>query len=304
MPTTSLFNSLLHESGLQSIAENTIKQHPVYRTKIFQVERAAPNQPLIQRAFYAGVGLIPVEAGETAPHAPLEFTVSDKVIYRFTFRRGKLSFTERALQYDNYNVLKRAASTLSPQMVKTLDLEAHAVLNNATTAGRVGGWDRLSLSNLSHRLLKTSATYSNRTAPMTASMALLRVIDRYGKNIPDEMGLASPSMKATIYVPAEDESVWRQLLGSNTEAGQANSGVINPYLNRYEIVPLPWLDGTLHTAFVVYDESPLIWYDHMPIQTQLRTTVDTDVKMMVYGVMAGYGYGWDDARRVLHVPAQ
>jgi len=111
-------------------------------------------------------------------------------------------------------------------------------------------------------------------------------------------------MKATILVPAEDESVWRQLLGSNTEAGQSNSAVINPYLNRYEIVPLPWLDGTLHTAFVVYDESPLTWYDHMPMQTSLRTTVDSDIKMMVYGVMSGYGHGWDDARRILHIPAQ
>lgn len=300
---TSDFNALLHEPGLRSIAENSIKEQPVFFKQIFKVEKAPKGQRYLEWAYMAGVGLIPEEIGELSPSAQLDGGLSDKIRYRWSWRRAKFLYTQRAAEFDRYNTLKRMAASMTPAMLKTLDLLAHQHLNNALTTGKVGGWDRKILGATNHSLIKTSSTYSNVTVPMAASMGLLRVIDRYGANIPDEYGFSTPSTRVRIVVPREDITTWEQLLNSSTEVGQPNSAVINPFKGKYELIPDPYLDGSVLTAVVLYDDAELQWFDYDAVSTQLRMENDRDVPQMVYQVRWGGASGWNDARRILIIPA-
>lgn len=298
MVITSDFDARLHDSDLRGIAELAMNEYPPFYRSLFK-SGGDLKKKYYQEAFQSEVDLIPQELSETSPAAPVNYAISDEIVVRAKWRRGSFTYLQRASTFDQFNSLKRAAGSMGRQMVRAHELVAHSVFNLATDSAELVAWDRKTFANTAHKLIKSSATYSN-TVVGTANFSLLRTIKQYGASIPNDNGWPTTSMKIVIHHPTDDDSVWEQLIKSPTQYDQTNSGVINPF-QSFTHVSNPHLDGSVLNAVVLYDTPDMVWFDVEPTNTY--TYNENNPRSIVHVIEWGGMPVIQDTRRVLFVTA-
>lgn len=298
MVITSDFDARLHDSDLRGVTELAMNEYQPFYRSMFKTEGGL-NKKYYREAYQSEVGIIPQELSETLPAAPVNYSISDEFVVRAKWRRASFTYLQRALKFDQFGSLKRAADSMGRQMVRAHELVAHSVFNLATDAAELVGWDRKTFANSAHKLINSSATYSN-TVVGTASFSLLRTIRQYGAAIPDDNGNPRPALKTVIYHPSDDDSIWEQLIKSPTQYDQANAAVINPFQNVVHVSD-PHLDGSVLTAVVLYDQPDLSWFDVEPTNTY--TYNENNPRSMVHVIEWGGMPVVKDTRKVLFVTA-
>lgn len=111
-----------------------------------------------------------------------------------------------------------------------------------------------------HTLVHSTRTWTNLVPsnPVFGKAGLLAAELLFKTNIMDNFGIEKPITPTHLITTNDPTVVYnvRQIMGSMTEIGQANSGVINA-LNKYQHVVLPRLDSTATGA---YDSTKKDWW--------------------------------------------
>jgi len=105
-----------------------------------------------------------------------------------------------------------------------------------------------------------------------------------------------------IEVAPELVPAWRQLLGSNTQIGQDNPGVINPYgsmLTPDRVQENVYLTNSFDTHVVGRGHHLNMMVFEEP---RTRTWNENDPEAIHHWIGMQFVVGWTDARRYLYVP--
>lgn len=120
--------------------------------------------------------------------------------------------------------------------------------------------DGLRPFHASHTLVHSARTWTNLVPsnPAFSRAGLLAAELLFKTNIMDNFGIEKPITPTHLITTNDPTVVYnvRQIMGSMTEVGQANPGVINA-LNKYTHVVLPRLDSTATGA---YDSAKKDWW--------------------------------------------
>lgn len=286
-------NAILHRPGLRRITEAGLNAYPPMFTNFFRVENS--NKVYEEEAMYAGTGLPQLTPTDVEPTPQTRFAISPLVRVRHSTYRTSFVFTKKAARDDQWGLLQRAARSMGEGMRELFELLAHDLINNATT--RVVGWDGQPMASNAHKLIGTSATYSNLHAAAGPSYSLLADLRQYGRKMPDDRGFTRFARLSKIVVPEEDVPIWQQYVSSNTDPTQANPNVINPY-QGVQIEGDPYL--TAFTAVAIYDEPRAVWFNRWGPTTDTYNIDDPPA--LVHRIWWEGSYMVVDARNFYFVP--
>lgn len=247
-------NAILHRPGLRKLTDAGLNAYPALYPNFFEVTTS--NKPWEEEAMWAGVGVPQKVESDVEVTPQMEASLGPPVRIRHSTYRGAYMFTKKAARDDRWNWLRKAASSMGEGMRELHELLAHELLNNAQS--RIVGWDRKPLAATDHKLIGTSATYSNLFPASGPSYALLSEIRKYGLKMPDDRGFTRRAQNVKIFVPEEDVPIWEQYVKSSTDPTQQNPNVINPYQN-VQVFGDPYL--TAYTAVVIYDMPRSYWFN-------------------------------------------
>lgn len=249
---------------------------------------------------YSGLGAVPRVEGELQKTPLADFQTSDPVAYRQEHYRQQYAYTFDAARKDKTGIVTGVVRSMGEAAAYTMETVAADIFNLNTTT--VGGVDGTTLAATDHTLLD-GTTYSNIATAGGPNFATLQTIYNYfRKGIKNDNGRIVPVEIEYIEVAPELVPAWRQLLGSNTQIGQDNPNVINPYgsmLTPDRIQENVYLTNSFDTHVVGRGHHLNMFVFEAP---RTRTWNEDDPEAIHHWIGMQFVVGWTDARRYLYIP--
>jgi len=278
--------------GLGEIVKNGFEDIVTVHTEFLNVDNG--DGQYIERGFYSELGPaqrigdpgsqglrdeLPRAVGQISP-----------VIRKYYSRHGLAhEFVNEEADDDMYGVIRAIGTSLGKSMRYAMEVSAHDILNNGEDSAYPQGWQDKALFATDHGLLNSTETVSNLLSPTGPSWAGLANIYGYGDSFVDDQGMPTPIRPTKIVTGPRNAYLWQQVMGSNTQLGQSNPNVINPY-GSIQVIASQYLSNPNDT-YVVYEG----WENHgymtvrrgMTFQTwdlvdPNRTVSGVDARWVVY----------------------
>lgn len=217
-----------------------------------------------------------------------EMTDSKVKTYLATFGKG-FGLTRNALINDDLDVLTRIPQAYVRAAYRGINKLVYSIL-----AGNGKIYDNKNLFDTSH---KNDATIKG--APTVETIGEMRKLMRTQKNLGGKETLNIP-MKY-ILVPAALETKAEQLINSTADPAGNNSGVVNPFRNKLQIIAEPELDAYSETTWYgIADknvvESIMVSYLNGKKTPTLESQVAFETLGIKYRIFMDYGVDVIDYR--------
>ena len=157
---TTTNHDLLKKGALRKIFDDTQKEAKVEYPIVFNDLKSSEYQPKDQRIAGLTTATEIVEGQNIPLQQPL---IGLQKAYDWRIFGSGFRITEKMEFFNQFNLSKRMAKSLSKMMKETKDIEAATLFNNmtSTTYERNVGFDDLAIASASHTQLPTTLTYSN-----------------------------------------------------------------------------------------------------------------------------------------------
>lgn len=312
-PISENFDAKLHRVPFRKFSMEGLQGIPRVHQRFLNV--IPTNNKVEQDVLFAGLPAVPEVKGDLSKSPLVDFQIGDPVGYRQRNFRFIYKYTRKAAKYDaTGRVITGATRTMGESMAYTIEVVAHALLNNATTTNV--GWDNKPLGSDAHLLIGTSATYDNLgTAGSYPSPAMLQEIYNYFKRVPNDQGWAIPVEIAAVITAPELGPAWRQLVSASTQVGAGtgdstggagalgdtvndNPAVPNAYgiITPDKIVESPYLTDTGMSIVIGRDHMMNMFVGEAP---RTRTWGEENPEALLHEITADFVVGATDARRVM-----
>lgn len=199
----------------------------------------------------------------------IQYGIGRTLNYTYIDYGNATTITERAIRDNQYAQVFSQLIRLPRLLMnrRYLDGVHQLTFGNAASYTNMDGRvvdmttiDGLAPFHAAHTLVHSGSTWSNLVPsnPAFSKAGLLAAELLFKTNILDNFGVNKPLVPTHLITTNDPTLVYnvRQIMGSSTEVGQANSGVINA-LNKYQHVILPRLDSTATGA---YDANKKDWW--------------------------------------------
>lgn len=300
MASFTVSTQQVNQLGLRKITiDGFTEQEPTY-SRVFRVETS--DRPYEELFLTGDIPPVPQVKSEVSPTPVVDIDVSNPVRFVHGEYRQAVAYTQRALRHDRYGIQQDKVKKIGKAARTRIELSAASIFNDLT---RTGGWDSATLFNGAHKLLSTTATYSNKTGiGMGPGPGALSALYNYGALMPDESGY--PSLKSKLIgigCHPKMAPSWRALLGpiaitSYPNNTQANPGLKNAYsslLSPDSVIEMPWLvDETFWFGIYAGHQLRFFWEDK---PTVYQVKLD-DPQAFKHIVLMRYSLGWLEAKGV------
>lgn len=247
----------------------------------------------------SGLDAVPKVNGDLLKTPVFDFKTSDPVAYRQERYAQQYIYTRNAANKDKTGTVTSTVRSMGEAAAYTMEVVAADLFNNTT---QTGGVDNKALFATDHTLLDGS-TYSNLAVAGGPNFATLQTIYNYfRKGIKNDNGRVVPIEIEAIEVAPELVPAWRQLLASNTQVGQDNPNVINPYgsmLTADRVNENVYLTSTFDTYVIGRGHHLNMFVYEQP---RTRTWNENDPEAIHHAISMEFIVGWTDARRTLKIP--
>jgi len=257
-PFTQVQNTYLNSITFGGYADNIEKTYQeflqVYKEEsamLFMSENVGENAETVKRYDEQDMNQYAHDKPQGVDASRLSFGVGyTKSV--FAFRVGaqlNISYEMRvAKRFELSKAIQRFVSSVPSRM--ELDRQHRLTFSNATSYinmdGRtvdVSGGDALAILSATHPLAFTATTFSNivPAAPVLSVTSLETAEQMFVTDILDNFGLPVVMEPSHLIVQKQDPTSVRvasQILRSTTLVTQANPGVINTFLQKYELMVL------------------------------------------------------------------
>lgn len=289
-------NALYHRAPLRAISEvgMGLGQYDIYADWIntlsvddeYSMEALDTNLPAVPQVLDDRVRTPQADFDTSPPY----------VVHQLEWRLG-YSYTRRAERYDRYGRIAQKAQALGKSVTHTLNVLAHYPLNSAEDTTVLWGWNGEPLASNAHTLIG-GATYDNYLPAAAPGQALFADAVDYFENMPDEQGFKMRGGVRAIVTGTEYAYEWAQFFGSNTEIGQSNPNVVNPYPQRPVVIASPYLENSTRQIFLGENH-------RINLEIGQQPTFDTvdipDPKAIMHRVEMDANVGVLDQREILVV---
>lgn len=252
-----------------------------------------------QDVLYSGLGAVPKVNGDLLKSPLASFSVSDPVTYRQEHYKQQYVYTFDAARKDKTGTVTDVVRSMGEAAAYTIETVAADIFNDTTVTG---GIDNQELFATDHTLID-GTTYSNIAIAGGPNFATLQTIYNYfRKGIKNDQNRITPVEIDSIEVAPELVPAWKQLLSSNTQVGQDNPNVINPYgqmLSADRVFENVYLTNSFDTHVIGRGHRLNMFVFEQP---RTRTWNDDDPEAIHHWIGMQFVVGWTDARRVLFVP--
>lgn len=289
MATRANFGDLL-EPGMRKVFDDRYKEWDEQYSKVFNVLSSTKKDET--DTAIGGFGLLE-EHNESEALKYEDILQGYDVTYTHkTFRKG-FTVSKELFEDDQYNVMKKKASSLARSTRRTIEYWAANVWNNAFNASYAGG-DGAALCASTHPSEAGLANQSNYTTSALSESSIDAAILAM-RNTIDGKGMKIQLNPSHIIVPPALESTARILLDSQLRSGTANND-LNPIKGKLEIVVYDWLTD-VNNWFII-DKSQMevnFFWRVKPIFGQ-DESFDTDAAL--FKVRTRFSAGFSDWRGV------
>lgn len=250
---------------------------------------------------YGGPGLLALKPeGQEIQSGAINEGVTTRYIAS-TYAR-KLTVTEEALEDQKYEKVIDAARRLKRVAYKTVDINAHQMLNNGFDT-TVPGSDGLPLWSASHTL-PGGGTFSNLGASAAPSVAALTTVVTQMRKMVGHDGIAEGYAPTRVLSPTEQWGDWTEILKSTKEPVNDNFARINVINSEYNLQysDLKFWDGSA-TDWAVQTDNDNQLQVKWRRRLKSNSWVDNSGMNMLYSVSGRWVPGWSDARNSVGVDA-
>ena len=266
-------SATLIRRGLGEIVKNGFEDIPTYHTEFLTVDSG--DGQYIEKAFHSELGPAqrmgdPSSQGLRDQLPRAEFQVSP-VVRKYYSRYGlAYDFVNDEADDDLYGVVRQVGSSLGKSMRYAMEVSAHDLLNNGEDGTNYPqGWESTALFKTGQGLLNSTDTVDNLLTATGPSFAGLANIYSYGDNFVDDQGMPTPIRPLLLVTGMRNSYLWNQTMTSNTQPGQPNPSVNNPY-GALRVIGTQYLSNSTDT-YVFYEG-----YDrHMYMTTRRPMTMQT-----------------------------
>lgn len=296
---TENFDAKFHRAPFRKFTMEGMEQIPRNHQDYLNV--MSTNNDVELDVIHSGLGAVPEVNSDLEQTPTTTFKTSDPVGYRQVEYRQQYIYTRNAAMKDKTGTVTSVVRSMGEGAAYTIETVAADIFNLNTTT--TGGWDGKALAATDHELLNSNDTYSNIAVAGGPNFATLQTIYNYfRKGIKNDQGFIVPVEVDAIEVAPELVPAWRQLLGDNTQPGQDNPSVSNPY--RGMLTP----DKVRENVYLTnsFDTHVLGMGHHLNMfvfeQPRTRTWNDDDPEAIHHWIGMQFVKGWTDARRYLYIP--
>ncbi len=252
---TQALSATLVRRGLGEIVKNGFEDITSFHTEFLNVEGG--DGQYIERAFHSELGAAqrvgdPGSQGlrDEIPKATFEMSP----VVRKYYSRYALGyeFVDDEADDDLYGIIRSVGQSLGKSMRYAMEVSAHDLLNNGEDGTNYPqGWEDTALYKTGHGLLNSVETVDNLLAATGPSFAALANIFAYGDEFIDDQGMPTPIRPVLMVTGTRNVYLWTQILQSNTQYGQGNSNIINPF-DQIRVIGSQYLDNGNDT-YVFYE---------------------------------------------------
>lgn len=291
MPQT--LSPTLIRRGLGTIVKNGFEDIVSYHDQFLTVDSG--DGQYIERAFHSELG--PAQRmgavgsqglRDELPRATFEIS---PVVRKYFSRWGlAYDFVNDEADDDLYGIIRKVGGSLGKSMRYAMELSAHDLLNNGTDGTNYPqGWEGTALFKTGHGLLNSVETVDNLLTATGPSYSAVANIFAYGDSFIDDQGMPTPIRPVLLVTGMRNSYLWKQIMDSPTQVGQANSAVRNAY-GSIAVVGDQYLENPNDT-YVFYEGfkdhmymtmrramTMLTWGEHDPE----RTVAGVDARWVVY----------------------
>lgn len=295
---TQNFDAKFHRAPFRKFTMEGMEDIPRVHGRYLNV--MSTDNEVEQDVLTSGLGAVPKVNGDLLRTPLSSFSTSDPVSYRQEQYRQQYVYTFDAARKDKTGTVTGVVRSMGESAAYTIEVVAADILNLNTST--TGGVDNKALAATDHALLD-GTTYSNITVAGGPNFAMLQTIYNYfRKGIKNDNGRIVPIEIECIEVAPELLPAWRQLLSSNTQVGQDNPNVINPYgsmLTADRVQENVYLTGSFDTHVIGRGHHLNMFVFEAP---RTRTWNEDDPEAIHHWIGMQFVVGWTDARRYLFVP--
>lgn len=296
-------NATLVRRGLGSIVKNGFEDIVSVHTEFLTVDSS--DGQYIEKAFHSELGAAqrigdPSSQGLRDELPRLDGELSPVVRKYFSRYGAAYEFYDEEADDDMYGVIRAIGTSLGKSMRYTMEISAHDLLNNGEDSGFPQGWQGSALFRSGHGLLNSSETVTNLLSAVGPSFAGLANIYAYGDSFVDDQGMPTPIRPVRIITGMRNTYLWRQVMDSGTQIGQANSSVINPY-SSIDVVGSQYLSNPNDT-YILYEGYDRHQFMTMRRALTTRTWDLEDPKRTVAGVDARWVVYTTNNLRIAKLP--
>jgi hypothetical protein len=282
--------------SIYEVMQDEFRLYPDMIPQLYNVKGS--SRGIEQSTTITGFGRF-VQTSEGQPfNSDIAYQRFDKT---YTHLKYTLSYSvsREMIDDDEFGIVNKFSRSMAKSAVKTRQILASDLFNEAFSATNFTGGDGLELCSTSHTLVAGTENNELSTSADLSITSLRQALVDIAETV-DERGDLLMLTARTLLVPAE--LIWDaiEITKSNLRADTANNAV-NAFQMDGMLSPMKWTYLTDPDAwFVICDQHDLNWFDRKPLETESYD--DYKTQSMVVQSSFRCSRGWNDWRGIFGSP--